>query len=90
MPGMSDEPTTATIHFNEKGKVQPKGYKGCQIDKEATVTLKGKMKQIGSAWDDSRQFTMEVSFCEIEQAAPGPVSLDTAVEEAGKTRKRVM
>jgi len=85
-----DEPTTASFHFHEKGKVQPKGYKGLQVDKEATVTVRGKIKQIGSTWDNSKQFTIEVSSCEIEQEAAGPVSLDAAIAGADKTRKRMI
>jgi len=84
-----DEPTTASFHFREKGKVQPKGYSGLGIDQEVTVTIKGKVKQIGSSWDNGATFTVEIESCEISVPASGAVSLSAAIDEAGKNRKKV-
>lgn len=88
-PAMIDEPTTATFNFREKGKVQPTGYKGLGIDDEVTITIKGKVKQIGSSWEKGPTFTVEIASCEILVPAETNVSLANAVEEAGKTRKKV-
>lgn len=85
----SEEPTTASFHFREKGKVQPKGYAGLGIDQEITVTIKGKVKQIGSSWDNGATFTVEIASCEISVPASAAVSLAAAVDEAGKNRKKV-
>jgi hypothetical protein len=86
----NDEPVTAQFNFREKGKVQPKGYKGLTIDADVTVTVKGKVKQIGSSWDNGATFTIEVAACEIEQPASAPVSLGSALDAADSKRKRVM
>jgi hypothetical protein len=84
-----EEPTTASFHFREKGKVQPKGYAGLGIDVDVTVTIKGKVKQIGSSWNDGANFTVEIGSCEITVPAEGNISLSSAVEEANKSRKKV-
>ena len=84
-----EEPTTANFHFREKGKVQPKGYTGLGIDDDVTVTIKGKVKQIGSLWNDGANFTIEIVSCEIMVPAEGNISLSSAVEEANKSRKKV-
>lgn len=84
-----EEPLTVDFHFREKGKIQPTGYEGLGIDQEVTVTVKGKVKQIGSSYDKGPRFTIEPSACEITVAASKPGSLSTAVEDAAKTRKKV-
>lgn len=80
----------ANFNFHGKGKVQPKGYKGLGIDDEVTVITKGKVKQIGSSWDDGATFAVEVSSCTIECPTESPVSLDAAVANSAKMRKRMM
>ena len=84
-----DEPTIAHFNFRDKGKVQPKGYIGLGIDQEVTVTIKGKVKQIGSSWDSGAQFSVEIADCEISVPANNPVSLSAAIDEAGKKRKKI-
>lgn len=86
---MANEPVTASFNFREKGKVQPAGYKGLGIDQDVTVTVKGKVKQLGSSWDNGAQFTIEIASCEISVPASANVSLASAIDEAGKARKKV-
>lgn len=85
---VADDPVTANFHFREKGKVQPAGYKSMNIDQEVNVTVKGKVKQIGSSWDNGASFTVEISSCEIAFPA-APVSLSGAIDAAAKSRKKV-
>ncbi len=86
---VSAEPTTASFHFREKGKVQPKGYEGLGIDQDVTVILKGKVTRLGtSSWEGGKGFEIEIAACEITAPA-GESSLDGALAAADKSRKRV-
>ncbi len=89
MPAITQDPVTVDFHFREKGKVQPTGYEGLGIDQEVTVTVKGKVKQLGSSWDKGPHFTVEPTSCEISVPATQNASLSSAIEEAGKARKKV-
>jgi hypothetical protein len=84
-----EEPITASFHFREKGKVQPKGYAGLGVDQDVTVTTQGKVTPIGSSWDNGATFTVEIADCEISVPASAAVSLSAAIDEAGKSRKKV-
>ena len=84
-----ERPVTAEFSFREKGKVQPAGYEGLGIDDDATVTVKGKVKSLGSTWDKGPRFTIEISSCDISVPAEKSASLSAAIEAADKTRKKV-
>lgn len=86
-----EEPTTASFHFRQKGKVQPVGYTGLAIDSDVTVVLKGKVRRIGpGTWEpEDKAFDIEISSCEITSPAKTPVSIDDAVKDADKTRRKV-
>lgn len=87
---LKEEPVIANFNFREKGKVQPKGYKAMCIDQEVTVITKGKIRSIGSSWDNGATFSVEVVSCEIEKPETKQVSLGAAMDEAAANRKRVM
>ena len=90
MKTIDEEPVLANFDFHPKKGPQPKGYKSLRIEDEVIVTTKGKVKQIGSSWQTGAKFSIEVSSCEIESLEKNPVSLDDAVANSAKMRKRVM
>lgn len=86
----ADSPVRAEFNFREKGKVQPKGYKGLAIDTEVTVTIKGTVKSVGSRWgDNSPQFSIDIASCDIVPKKAKPVSLSDALDSAQQGRKKV-
>ena len=83
------EPTTASFHFRETGKVQPVGYEGLGIDQDATIILKGKICRLGtSSWEKGKGFEIEISSCEIS-GPPKVISIDDAIKSAAGTGKKV-
>lgn len=83
-----EEPTVAYFHFKEKGKVQPIGYEGLGVNQEATVILKGKIKQLGvSSWEKGKGFSIEIASCEITGPAK-VVTIDDAVKAASGKRMK--
>lgn len=88
-PGISPDPTTASFHFQEKGKVQPVGYEGLGIDQEATIILKGTIRRVGvSMWERGKGFEIEIESCEIS-GPPKVLTIDDAVKSAAASGKRV-
>ena len=84
-----EEPTVAHFHFKEKGKVQPIGYKGLGVDQEATIILKGKIKQLGvSSWEVGKGFSIEIASCEISAPAKS-VTIDDAIKASASSGKRM-
>jgi hypothetical protein len=83
------EPTVATFHFREKGKVQPVGYEGLGVDQEATIILKGKIMRLGcSSWEKGKGFEIAISSCEIS-GPPKVVTIEDAVKAAAANGKKV-
>jgi hypothetical protein len=86
---ITEEPTTASFHFRDKGKVQPVGYEGLGIDQEATIILKGKISRLGvSSWERGKGFELTISSCEIS-GPPKTVTIDAAVKHAASSGKKV-
>jgi hypothetical protein len=84
------EPTTASLSFAEKSKVQPVGFEGLGIDQDVTVTLKGKVTRLAShEWDKSKSVTVELTECAFTVPVEKPVTMDSAISDAAKTRKKV-
>lgn len=84
-----EEPTTASFHFREKGKVQPKGYEGLSIDQQATIILKGKISRLGtSSWEGGKRFEITIESCEISTPSR-VVTIDDAVASAAASGKKV-
>lgn len=86
---ITEDPTTASFHFREKGKVQPVGYEGLGIDQEATIILKGKISRLGvSSWERGKGFEITITSCEIS-GPPKTVTIDEAVKHAAASGKKV-
>lgn len=84
-----EEPTTASLYFRDKGKVQPDGYDGLGINDEVTVILKGSVRSLGvSSWEKGKRIEVELASCEIVKPAT-PAGIEGAIQAAEKSRKKV-
>lgn|GEM_PF-5931708 len=88
------EPPTVTLDFPGRQKVQPEGFGTLTLESEVTCTIKGKIKKLatnewsGPSDENSKSIRIEVSSCSFSTDRATPMSMDEALEEERKTRKR--
>jgi hypothetical protein len=89
-PDKKDEKSTVSFNFPEKAKVQPENFSGLSIDEEATITVKGKLRNLSiSEWDKSKSIGLDLTSCTIEIPKETPMSLEAGLDYANSQRKKV-
>lgn len=87
-------PATIRLSFPKKGKIQPEGWLGIGIADDVQITLKGKIISLSDnsrdEWEGAgKEISIELSACRLAADRAKPLSMDEALDEAKKTRKRV-
>lgn len=86
------DPPSLSLEFPEGQKVQPKGFETLTIDGEVSCTVKGKITSLSTQqWSDdkTKSIRIEITSCAFSADREKPMSMDEAMDEAKKTRKRV-
>lgn len=88
-----DKAVMIDFRFGKDSKVQPLGLDGLSLESDITVILKGKLTSFsnGEPYDGgNKRFSVKASSCEIEKPKKSKeTTMDDAIEEANKTRKKV-
>ena len=87
-------PATIRLSFPKKGKIQPEGWAGVGIADDVQITLKGKIISLSDnsrdEWEGAgKEISIELSACRIFVDRENPMSIDEALEEEKRSRKRV-
>lgn len=87
-------PATIRLSFPKKGKIQPEGWAGIGIADDVQITLKGKIVSLSDNsredWEGSgKEISIELSACRLAADREKPMSIDEALDEERKSRKRV-
>jgi hypothetical protein len=85
---------TASLSFPKKGKIQPEGWAGIGIANDVQFTLKGKIVSLSDNshddWDSAgKNILIELTGFRLAADREKPMSMDEAMGEEMKTRKRV-
>lgn len=87
-------PATIRLSFPKKGKIQPEGWAGIGIADNVQITLKGKIVSLSDnsrdSWEGAgKEISIEIASCRLAQDRERAMSMDEAMEEEKKSRKRV-
>jgi hypothetical protein len=87
------DPPRIDMDFPAGQKVQPEGFGTLTLEGEVTCTIKGTVKKLAiNEWgmdnDGDKSVRIQVSSCTFSADRENPLSLDEAIEEGEKTRKR--
>lgn len=81
----------ASLRFGKKSQVQPLNLDKATLDTEVTILLKGKINDLSGpgVYNEGRRIGIILTSCEIQSAEPRADNIDTALEIAAETRRRV-